>query len=157
MMPRFIANSQATGKTTAFEMDIPYGPWRPTRPQAPDGTFILRAEPNQALLDLDTCEQLWQFIDKLPLVDTHWPIKHIQIWKSRSKGTHAMLTFGDKVPSNMRVIQAAMGSDPVREILNLLDKEVGPEDVNILFKPADKKTLAALEDAEGIFQTEVPF
>jgi len=112
-------------------------------PDPPEGTIQLYAQPDEALLDLDTEAQVRQFAELLGLVDQFWGVGRVKIWPSRSKGVHAQVQIQAPLePEQLFVIQAALGSDPKRELLYLARRRMGV-DWNVLFKPDTRETDAA--------------
>lgn len=60
-----------------------------------------------------------------------------EAWESTSGNTHIMLTLSRDLTLHERIaIQAMLGSDPMRELLNLRRVWCGAEDPIALFKPA---------------------
>lgn len=60
-----------------------------------------------------------------------------EAWPSASGNTHIMLTLSREFTSHERIaIQAMLGSDPMRELLNLRRVWCGAEDPIALFRPA---------------------
>ena len=108
--------------------------------EPPPGTFILHAEPDELLLDLDTAPQVRQFVDRLEDVAEWYGVKRISIWPSRNGNTHAVVVLEKKVYDSTEkyLLQAVLGSDPLRELLNHYDLtryDLVSGHVNVLFKP----------------------
>ncbi|HET9285660.1 MAG TPA: hypothetical protein VFR24_27220 [Candidatus Angelobacter sp.] len=97
---------------------------------------IIRSDPITLLLDLDTEAALAQYERVLPIVKAEFSINYIEKWKSKSGNTHIAITLSDPFPFEERLaLQAALGSDGVREALSLkclLNKCTEP---SILFRP----------------------
>jgi hypothetical protein len=64
-----------------------------------------------------------------------------QAWKSSGGNCHVILTLGRELDIDKRItMQAILGSDPMREFLNLRRVLCGAEDPIVLFKPpTDRK------------------
>lgn len=100
-----------------------------------NGFEVVVREPNQLLLDLDTMEQVKQYEKYAsnfePLVRSE-----LSRWDSKDGGLHVIVElFGDISPLEAIAIQAMLGSDPMREFLNLIRLHQGVEEPSRLFKP----------------------
>lgn len=64
------------------------------------------------------------------------PIESAAAWKSHGGNTHVVLTLYRKLSPQARIaLQAVLGSDPIRELLNLVRVENGCRDPIALFRP----------------------
>lgn len=127
----------------------------------PDGCSLRKMQDKtELLLDLDTPHAIQQFLRVLPLVERYLGVGHIRIWPSRHN-VHAAIQLEmnflgysncplcsahheDSYYLMLFFFQAILGSDPVREILNLAEcryENSEPQQVNVLFKP-DWKAIA---------------
>lgn len=106
--------------------------------EPPRGCKIFR-EAGSLLLDLDTKEAVAQFHQNLALVDESHGVEHVRVWKSRSKGTHAVVRLKSRPRDHELIaLQLILGSDPVREyctLKDLRDCQTLVEHSNVLFKP----------------------
>lgn len=116
-----------------------YAPEQPGKP--PDKTEFVWPKGDRLLLDLDSAEQVLQFVTVgLPTLLANWKVRHIHVWASRSKGTHAMLVMAKSFTAAERVaLQAALGSDPVREMISVARLRAGIEPHSTLYKPQPKR------------------
>lgn len=103
--------------------------------EIPVGTKAVYPRGNQLAVDLDTEEGVRQFMSLLVSVDRFYDIRGLRIWPSRSKGAHALVTLGEEMTSEIQVVlQAVLGSDPLREFLGLQRMRIN-KPLNVLFKP----------------------
>lgn len=99
------------------------------------------------LVDLDTPEALAQFRRVLPKVIANYGIANIQTWKSKSGNTHKLIRLTSPLPVETRIaLQAALGSDGVREVLSLKRRQNGCDEPCLLFRPTAANVLQ--EDIE---------
>jgi hypothetical protein len=90
------------------------------------------------LLDLDTPAQVLQYETMLPLVAEKFGAAEHLRWKSRGGGTHIVLLLGRSLAPPERIaLQAALGSDPRREILAIFEFHVSGSDTISLFRPKE--------------------
>lgn len=111
--------------------------------EPPEGCEILHSRDNELLIDIDNVESWQQFLDMLPHVDEEFKVTRVEVWPSRSKGAHARVTLQFNLyDADKYLVQAVLGSDPLRELLNLYDLRrfyLASCHVNILFKPERRR------------------
>lgn len=97
---------------------------------------VVRSRPDLLLIDLDTPEAAAQFERVLPKVRDHFGVERVETWPSKSGNTHAAVTLSKGQPIWVRLaLQAALGSDGVREVLGLTRVRNGCEEPSALFRP----------------------
>lgn len=100
------------------------------------GFEVVRANDTTLLLDLDNEHALAQFDRVLPTVCEVFGATDIKRWKSKSGNTHISLTLPQAHPWAVRyALQAALGSDGVRDVLALAQMLNGCDEASILFRP----------------------
>lgn len=107
-----------------------------------DGFEVVKDTDTTLLLDLDTPEAYRQFLRVLPVVTEHFGVIQIQEWDSKSRNRHVRLQLAESHPVGVRLaLQAALGSDGVREALSTVTMLKGSPVVSLLFRsPAVKIT-----------------
>lgn len=101
-----------------------------------DGFEVVQSNDRTLLLDLDSAWAREQFDRVLPIVNEHIGVDHVEEWSSKSGNTHVKVVLIQSLPIDMRVLlQAALGSDGVREALALVQHRNGCEEPSVLFKP----------------------
>lgn len=98
------------------------------------GYEVVKRQPNQLLLDLDS-----GFIDPgiLRRLRSEGLVKRRQQWQSKSGNLHTLITLNrDLSPVEALLLQALLGSDPLRELLGLLRVWNDVPEPSVLFKPA---------------------
>lgn len=86
------------------------------------GYKILVPEPNQLFIDIDTKEQLKQYLSEIERFRDEYTVKEIKQTPSRRKadGFHITVTLDREITNIERIVlQAILGSDPRRELLGL--------------------------------------
>ena len=102
-----------------------------------NGLEVVRADETHLLLDLDNEAAIAQYDRVLPLVMEHYGATDIERWRSRSGNTHIRLRLAQAQPWAVRyALQAALGSDGVREVLIMVRMQNGCDEAAMLFKPA---------------------
>lgn len=101
-----------------------------------NGYIVERGNNYNMLLDLDTPEAEATFARVLPLLVEYFPVADVVTWKSKSGHTHVRITTTQSLPVPTRLfMQAAMGSDGVREMLGMIQVGNGVVEPNVLFRP----------------------
>jgi hypothetical protein len=105
-----------------------------------DGLEVWHADPRTLLMDLDTHEPIEQFRRLLPKATELFGARVVEEYESRS-GTghlHVIIDLIDPQPAAFRIaLQAALGSDPIRELLSLRRLANGIEEPSRLFRKRD--------------------
>lgn len=115
-----------------------------------EGFLVIKADAKTLLLDLDTPDSLKQFGRVLPVMKEHLGVTEISGWNSKSGRCHIRLTMAEKQPWQIRyAMQAALGSDGMREALAIRQMLNGCDEASILFKPAN-----AVEDEDVHFMEQ---
>jgi hypothetical protein len=97
---------------------------------------VVRSSPTTLLLDLDTPEAIEQFYRVLPKVAEHFGVERREEWKSKSGKQHVRVFLDAPQPLAVRLaLQAALGSDGIREVLSLKRMANGCEEPSLLFRP----------------------
>lgn len=101
-----------------------------------DGFEVIRGTPSTLLLDLDTDAAWAQFERVLPTVEKTVGTLGLRQWPSKSGNRHVQLKLVGDLPALLRIaLQAALGSDGVREALALKRLENGIAEPSSLFRP----------------------
>lgn len=101
---------------------------------------VVQSDCNTLLVDLDTRAAVAQWERVLPRVRECFGIEKIARWRSKSGNEHAAITLSHPQPIAVRLaLQAALGSDGVREVLGLKRMENGCEEPSVLFRPRDAR------------------
>lgn len=106
-----------------------------------EGLTVVSADDSTLLLDLDTAAAREQYERVLPSVQQYFDVTSIESWQSRGGNLHVKLTLGTPRPAYLRyALQAALGSDGVKETLTLMRELSGcGAQSSILFRPPRKK------------------
>lgn len=101
-----------------------------------DGFDVVRADDTHLLLDLDNEQALAQFDRVYPVVAEHFGATDIERWRSKSGNTHIRLRLAMPQPWAVRyALQAALGSDGVRDVLAVVQMLNGCDEASMLFRP----------------------
>jgi hypothetical protein len=99
---------------------------------------VIQANENTLLLDLDTPEAVETFNRVLPKVDEQYGVERSEAWHSKSGNNHVAVTLKTALPISIRIaLQAALGSDGVREVLATQRMLNGCVEPSVLFRPKD--------------------
>lgn len=102
-----------------------------------EGFEVIRADDKTLLLDLDTEHARAQFERVLPTVQQYFNIVEREEWASKSGNLHVKLTLKDHTGPFLRyALQAALGSDGVKETLTLVRELKECDCASLLFKPS---------------------
>lgn len=97
---------------------------------------VIQSDVMTLLLDLDTPEALAQYMRVLPKVMEHYNVVSTTSWLSKSGNTHIQIRLGEALDLSERIaLQAALGSDGVKEVLSLRRMQNGCVEPCLLFKP----------------------
>lgn len=97
---------------------------------------IYHSGPAQLLLDLDGPEALEKYEKVYPILKPIFGLAKLSQWKSRNGNTHIVLTLSRRLNAEKRfLLQAALGSDLVKEALSLKRLDEGQDEPSILFRP----------------------
>ena len=123
-------------------------------PEALDGAIMLAkergfevvtADERTLLLDLDTLEARAQYGRVFPILTEHFGVDSVEEWASKSGNRHVRIRLSlPQSPAVRYGLQAALGSDGVREALILVQHRNGCEEPSILFKPVPASEAAEL-------------
>lgn len=110
-----------------------------------NGFTVIRGDAWSLLLDLDTEQQRAQYEAVLPHFEQNYAIEEIQSWPSKSGHRHTRIKLYTPIsePAMRYALQAALGSDPVREMLSIVRLRNGVPEPSMLFKPGPAKVLYA--------------
>lgn len=104
------------------------------------GKTIIRGNFRQLLLDLDIPYSWAQFLRVKTVVFRYFEPVKIEHWDSQGGNKHVLITLAKPLGFLERtLIQAALGSDGVKEFLTLLRHENGIVEPALLFRPANAK------------------
>jgi hypothetical protein len=95
-------------------------------------------------LDLDSEEAEAQFRNELEAVNRLLGVLKVEEWPSKRGGAHKHAVVWLKTPATALeriALQAALGSDPLREILSVIRLRNGIAEPSRLFRPRKGKTL----------------
>lgn len=106
------------------------------------GVEVIIRKPNELLLDLDDAIAYERYQEIVELLDSCGLVESIDDWKSKSGvNSHARITLRfDLSPLEATALQSIMGSDPRRELLNLVGHLNGIPEPSKLYKYPDNKT-----------------
>jgi hypothetical protein len=97
---------------------------------------VVQSDATSLLLDLDTPEALAQYQRVLPKLLDNYDVVSTQSWLSKSGNTHVRIELGREMTLPERLaLQAALGSDGVRELLSLRRFHNGIAEPSRLFRP----------------------
>lgn len=97
---------------------------------------VIQSDSFTLLLDLDTPEAKAQYARVFPKFVEHYEPLSSNTWLSKSGNTHVSITLRDPLPLRERIaLQAALGSDGVKEVLSLVRARNGCSEPCLLFKP----------------------
>ena len=102
-----------------------------------NGFDVIRSDDHTLLLDLDGAEALRRYTSLLPWVMENGIVtEEIETWESGSPGHyHVMLKLPGPLDLGLRLmLQAALGSDPKKEILSMLRFDIGIDEPCRLWK-----------------------
>jgi hypothetical protein len=100
------------------------------------GCTVVRPEPNELLLDLDTDAQFQQFLNMRPLLEERYKVCSVRGWLSSHGRRHIVVTLNKDLGSSERILlQAVLGSDPKREFLSYMRVKDAAPDPTVLFRP----------------------
>ena len=105
------------------------------------GFDVLIANDYLLLLDLDNQNARNTLAKSIELVDRMFGVIEVKEWVSKSGGehSHASVALRDPLKQEARIaLQAALGSDPTREILSLIRLRNGVVEPSRLFKVREK-------------------
>jgi hypothetical protein len=109
-----------------------------------EGLKVLVAGPNDLFFDLDSQAAMDTFNLRLEKLVAIFTPSNIRRWRSKSgKGYHVAMVIKKLSLAEKVAIQAAMGSDPLKELLTIArekfaEKEIRGQTIR-LFQPADAK------------------
>lgn len=106
-----------------------------------NGFEVVRSSPTALLLDLDTLDQLAQYeAVKLALL-RNVQVDGIDHWRSKSGNKHVHIRLVEPIedPAKRYALQAALGSDPVKEMLSIFRLLNGVREPSMLFKPKQEE------------------
>lgn len=97
---------------------------------------VVRSSNTTLLLDIDDPVSKAQFDRLLPKVKEVFGVSAVEEWKSKSGNTHIAVTLETPLPAGSRLaLQAALGSDAVREVLAVARLMNGVVEPSVLFRP----------------------
>lgn len=97
---------------------------------------VRQSDEHTILLDIDNDASRAQFDRVYPPFAEHFPVSEREEWKSKSGNTHVRIRMKDALPISTRLaLQAALGSDGVRELLAIKLMLNGAVEPSVLFKP----------------------
>ena len=104
-----------------------------------NGLKIVDADAFTLQLDLDSLSTFEVFVyRRLPSLISFIAIKRVYWTESKSGNRHVYIELPTAMPVEERIaLQASLGSDPVREFLNLMRVKAGTEHPILLFEKPD--------------------
>lgn len=98
------------------------------------GFTVIERQPNQLLIDIDSNQPIDNTI--LRRLKEYIPSCEVEYWASKSGNLHARVTLGRNLSDiEALLLQAILGSDPLRELLGLFRVWNGVNNPIVLFKP----------------------
>lgn len=117
---------------------------------AQEWATVYVGNPTTLLLDLDGPGALEQFEKAYDVVARNFNIAEVDRWLSKSGNLHVVLhSTTPLTPAIRLLLQAALGSDGVREALGLLRYQHGVAEPSMLFRPRKR----AVEASSGSAST----
>ena len=111
------------------------------------GVEVIIRKPNELLLDLDNDESINRYMMMVEVLDVCGAIELVEDWKSKSGNTHAKITLAfNLTPLEATTLQAIFGSDPQRELLNLIGHLNGIPEPSKLYKYPENYKKPSLEE-----------
>lgn len=100
------------------------------------GCEVIRANDFLLLLDIDSAKDYETFTYHIALLRNWLEVEEVDEWKSRSGNCHIRIRLKNPLPMITRYgLQAALGSDGKRELLNYRDLAEGILEPCVLYKP----------------------
>lgn len=111
------------------------------------GHHVIKGDDYQLQLDLDDDQAVHRANSMMKMVSDLFGVMSVEDWRSKSGHTHRLISLEKPLPVASRIaLQAALGSDPRRELLGIRGLVAGVEDPNLLFRPhVHKPALPALD------------
>ena len=106
------------------------------------GCEVIEPDAFTLLLDYDSIEAWLKFAKQRNLIEELFGIKKIEEWNSSSSppNKHVRVTLDTALSADQRLaLQAALGSDPTREILGVRRTQLSIEHPSLLFKPENSE------------------
>lgn len=98
-----------------------------------------------------------KMISLLYRVTEEFPIVHREAWRSAGGNCHVLLTLSRDLDHTTRIaLQSMLGSDPMRELLNLRRVLCGADDPIALFRPPDTSLTPQLRGYGLSQESEAP-
>lgn len=102
------------------------------------GFIVHQGNSNTLLLDIDSPSAQEQFDRVFPAFERNVTYQKVERWNSKSGNSHYKITLEEDFTALERVaMQAALGSDGVKELLAIFRIQNGIEEPSILFQPKD--------------------
>lgn len=106
-----------------------------------NGCEVVGGDDHCLLLDFDTIDAKKQYERMRHKVVELWGIEREETWMSKSKHPahqHMRVTLGRPlIPAERVALQAALGSDPMREMFAVRRLNLGIAEPSLLFRPKD--------------------
>ncbi len=102
-----------------------------------DGLDVIHPTPRQLFLDIDGPAAMIQYQNTLNRLGNNLGAKESARWPSKTEGHfHVIVGLDRDLPAELRlVLQACLGSDPIREFLAVGLMLQGVEEPSVLFRP----------------------
>jgi len=124
-------SAEADAKAEGFEVIV-----------GDDHTLLFDFDLPDKKLGLKMADAPHQFYKGLDLLSAIFggTVEEVDRWNSKSGGLHLVMKMKVPLPFHDRLlIQACLGSDPVRELLSWIGKQITGDSVSMLFKPGERK------------------
>jgi len=103
------------------------------------GCCVLRGDPHHLLLDFDSAAMYKRFRQMYADFDRFFPVDSMSEWPSSSGGEHRHVLLRLKKPIKSAALrsalQAALGSDPMREMFSAICILDGGQEPSLLYVP----------------------
>jgi hypothetical protein len=104
-----------------------------------EGMEVTRSTPTTLLLDLDTAASVIRYEELFGIIADQFQLSEWTRYVSRSgNGVHIILKCRELDFPSRVALQAALGSDPLREILAIAMYKAGYQEPSVLFRPKEK-------------------
>lgn len=109
-----------------------------------EGFTVVRGGPCVLVLDLDTPAAWEQYARVLVIVKRYMDVTAVEEWNSKSGNKHVRITLAEPWDITTRLLlQAALGSDGVKELLTVIRVWNGVDEPSMLFRPPNAEVITS--------------
>jgi hypothetical protein len=100
---------------------------------------VMWGNDHKLLIDIDSFDGMTTFEHNFSIMKEHIKVNGHQILRSKSGKRHIIVDLESPLPIEQRILlQAALGSDPKRELLSYIGHTKGQGNAVVLFRPRPK-------------------